>query len=460
MTGRVRGLIAIAYLALCILLGGASAGGAIANGILQGGAIIIILLLLWSRRVALPSEARPLVWIVGLFLLTGLLSLVPLPPGLWQALPYRDEIAGPLRLIGMGDASLPLSLAPRATIASLLWLLPPTAMFLLTLTLAWDERRRLGGTVLVLAVLSIVLGVLQLLGGPGSPLRFYAITNSGSPVGFFANINHQATLILCALPCAAVFATQFASRSDSSKRSGGLIIAVAFSLFLAAGIVISGSMAGYGLFVPAAFASLLIYRRATAGSVGMAWKASLGVLIALFIGLAFFGPVSQQSLSDKFSASPTSRSVLSATTVEAIKDSFPVGTGLGTFSNIYRRYENPLEASRQFANHAHNDHIELVLELGLVGVLLILFFVLWWLRRSIHAWRSDLPGMRMAEPAALIIGIVLLHSLVDYPIRTSAIAAVFAVACAFLVPPPARAERRRRSRSSGDEPLKHLEAEA
>jgi O-antigen ligase len=460
MTGRVRGLIAIAYLTLCILLGGASAGGAIANAILQGGAIIVILLLLWSRRLAVPAEARPLVWIVGLFLLVGLLSLVPLPAGLWQSLPYRDQIAGPLRLIGLADSSLPLSLAPGSTIASLLWLLPPTAMFLMTLTLAWDERRRLGGTVLVLAVLSIVLGVLQLLGGVGSPLRYYAITNAASPVGFFANINHQATLILCALPCAAVIATQFASRSDSSKRSGGMIIAVAFSLFLTAGIAISGSMAGYGLFIPAAFASLLIYRRSTTGSIGTAWKASLAVLIALFIGLAFFGPVSQQSLSEKFSASPTSRSVLSATTVDAIEDSFPVGTGLGTFSSIYRRYEDPGAASRQFVNHAHNDYLELVLELGLVGVLLILGFGLWWLRRSLHAWRSDLPGMRMAEPAALIIGIVLLHSLVDYPLRTSAIAAVFAVACAFLVPPPARSKGRRSSRSSGGEPLKHLEAEA
>lgn len=460
MTGRVRGLIAIAYLALCILLGGASAGGAIANAILQGGALVIILLLMWSRRLAIPAEARPLIGIVGLFLVAGLISLVPLPAGLWQGLPFRDQIAGPLRLIGLGDASLPLSLAPRATIASLLWLLPPAAMFLLTLTLAWDERRRLGGTVLILAVLSIVLGVLQLLGGVGSPLRFYAVTNSGSPVGFFANINHQATLILCALPCVAVIATRFAGRSDSSKRSGGLIIAVAFSLFLTAGIAIAGSMAGYGLFVPAAFASLLIYRRGTAGSVGTAWKASLALLIAVFVGLAFFGPVGQQSLSDKFSANPTSRSVLAATTVEAIEDSFPVGTGLGTFASVYRRYENPLEASRQFANHAHNDYLELVLELGLVGALLILLFVLWWFRRSLQAWRSDLPGMRMAEPAALIIGIVLLHSLVDYPLRTSAIGAVFAVACAFLVPPPARPERRRRSRSSEGEPLKHLEAEA
>ena len=460
MTSRVRGLIAIAFLALCLVLGGASAAGAIANAFLQVLAVVIILALMWSRRFAVPAEARPLGWIVALFLAGSLLSLVPIPPGLWQSLPYRGEIAEGMRLLGLGQVSLPLSLAPAATIASLLWLLPPIAMFLLTVSLPPDERRRLGGTIVVLAVLSIILGVLQLLGGSGTPLLFYQITNAGFPVGFFANINHQATLILCALPCAAVIATQFASRSETSKRSGGLIIAVAFSLFLTAGILLSGSMAGYGLFVPAAFASLLIYRRATAGAVGAGWKAALALLIALFVGLAVFGPVSQQSLSDKFSANPASRRVLAATTVEAIEDSFPVGTGLGTFSNVYRRYEDPQQASREYANHAHNDYLEIVLELGLLGLLVVALFILWWSRLSLRAWRSDLPGMRMAEPAALIIGIVLLHSLVDYPLRTSAIAAVFAVACAFLVPPPVRQDKRRRSRSGEAEPLRHLEAEA
>lgn len=460
MTGRVRGLIAIGYLALCIFLGGASAAGAVANAALQAMAIVIILLLMWSRRLVLPAEARPLVWIVALFLGWNLLSLIPLPASLWQGLPYRGEIAEGLRLLGLGDSSIPLSLAPGATLASLLWLLPPAAIFLLTLTLQADERRRLGGAIVVLAVLSIVLGVMQLLGGNNSPLLLYRITNAGFPVGFFANINHQATLILCALPCVAVIATRFASRSDSSKRNGGLIIAGAFALFLTAGILLSGSLAGYGLFVPSALASLLIYRRATAGPVGAGWKAALAMLIALFVGIALFGPVSQQSLSSKFSADPSSRRVLAATTVEAIEDSFPIGTGLGTFSSVYRRYEDPRHATREYANHAHNDYVEMVLELGAIGLLLLGLFFLWWLRRSLYAVRSDLPGMRMAETAALIIGIVLFHSLVDYPIRTSAIAAVFAVACALLVPPPARQERGRRSRSSQGEPLKHLEAEA
>jgi O-antigen ligase len=459
MSGQIRGYVAIVYLALCLILGGASAAGAVANAILQILALVVILLLMWTRRLVLPAQARLLASIVGLFLLFNLLTLVPLPAGVWQSLPFRGEIAEALRLIGAGEASLPASLAPASTVASLLWLLPPVAMFLLVVSLPWDERRHLCATIVVLAVISIVLGVFQLAGGSESSLRFYEITNKGSPVGFFANINHQATLILCALACVAVMATQFAARSDRSKRSGGLIIASAFSLFLIAGIALSGSMAGYGLFVPAAFASLLIYRRAVAGAVGAGWKAALAVLLVVFAGFALFGPVSQQSLSEKFSARPASRGEIAANTVDAIGRSFPAGTGLGTFAAVYRRGEDPRFATNQFVNHAHNDYLEAVLELGLAGALLLAGFLFWWTRRSVEAWKGDLRGSNVARAGSVIVGIVLMHSLVDYPVRTSAIAAVFALACAFLVPYSPRARKRMTPAEEAEaKDVRHLEA--
>lgn len=459
MSSQVRGYLAIVYLALCLVLGGASAAGAIANAILQLLAIVIILLLLWTRRVVVPAEARPLAWIVGLFLLLGLISLVPLPAGVWQSLPYRNEIAEGLRMLGIGDVSMPASLAPRATIASLLWLLPPAAMFLLSVSIGWDERRRLCGTVVILAVLSILLGVFQLVGGSGSALRFYEITNEGSPVGLFANINHQATLILCAVPCIAVIATQFATRSDRSKRSGGMIIASVFGVFLLGGIAISGSMAGYGLAIPAAFASLLIYRRAVAGPIGARWKAGFAALLVVVIALALVGPLSRQSLSGKFADRPASRGEIAMTTLRPIADSFPVGTGLGSFAQVYRRYEDPRGASGQFVNHAHNDYLEVALELGLPGMLLVAAFLLWWARRSIYAWRMDFRGSNMARAGSAIVGLVLLHSLVDYPVRTSAMASVFAVACAFLVPYVASGRRRRTSAEAAEaQDVRHLEA--
>jgi O-antigen ligase len=149
---------------------------------------------------------------------------------------------------------------------------------------------------------------------------------------------------------------------------------------------------------------------------------------------------------------------MTATTVEIIKDSFPLGTGLGTFSTVYRRYEDPNVVTRQFANHAHNDYVEAVLELGLAGILLILGFMIWWARRSYQAWSRDYQGVALARAGSVMIGIVLIHSIVDYPIRTAAIAAIFALACALMVPPAPRRGQEEPGEEEASEPLRHIEA--
>jgi O-antigen ligase len=458
VSSRARSVIGILYLALCVVLGGASAAGAVANAVLQALALVVIVLLLWTKQVRLEGDARPLLWLVALFVVYCAITLVALPPSVWTALPYRDQVAEGLGLIGVRDAWLPISLAPRATVAALLWLLPPAAMFLLVVSLPPDDRRKVSVALIAIALLSTVLGIFQLIGGPSSGLRFYEVTNEGAPVGFFANINHQVTLLLCAFPCAAVIAARFATGHNRSTRGGGLILSIAVSIFLAIGIAASGSLAGYGLSLPAVFAALLIYRRAVAGAIGARWRAALAVLILAFFALAILGPLNQQALSKKFDETPVSRGPIAMNTLGEIAKSMPVGTGLGTFTPVYRRLEDPGKARKQYVNHAHNDYLELALELGVVGVLLILGFLLWWVRRSARIWSSDFQGANLSRAGTVMIGIVLVHSFVDYPLRTSAIACVFAMACAFLVPYSERARRRRGSERRKTEDLRHLEA--
>ena len=451
-------VIAPAYLVACLVLGGASAAGALANTLLQLGAIALLVLMVWANRVHIPPEARPLAWIVLAFAALVALTLVPLPFTLWAALPYRAEIAEAFRLMAIPVQSLPVSLAPDATITSALSILPPLAMFLLMAQLPNEGRRRIAAVVIIMALASLALGAFQLLGGAGSPLRFYEITNAGRPVGLFANINHQATLLLCALPCAGYLAARLAARTERSERSGGAIFAVMSLIFLAVGIAATGSMAGYGLFFPAAFGTLLIYRRTIAARITGRWRAGLVVLLVLFVGLALAGPLSQETLGSKFNKSPVSRQVFAATTTEAIAESWPVGTGLGTFADVYRRFEDPARPIVEYTNHAHNDYLEIALELGLLGVLITIAFFLWWLARSRHAWRTDTAGAALARTGSIIIGIILLHSLVDYPLRTSAMAAVFAAACALLVPAPLKTRRSQSESAQPPKPLRHVEA--
>jgi O-antigen ligase len=451
---------AIAFLILCLLLGGASAAGALANALLQLVALVAILIVLWRSRGPWPAGTGVVVAIAGLFVLHGFLTLVPLPASLWASLPFREHVAEGYRMLGMALPAIPLSLAPRSTIISLLAFLPPAAMFLLTLRLDVNQRRLLPVALIGFAAVSILLGGFQYFGGPDSPLRPYQITNPDRPVGFFANVNHEVTLLLCALAFSGFLAARSAMRRSRSKRSGGLVVSIGFALFLTVGIAISGSSAGYALFPVAALAAALIYRRATAKRVGWPWLAGIGALLLVFGGLAIQGPLSNETLSAEIDEQSTSRGTLAKNTSAAIAESFPVGTGLGTFSTVYRRFEDPDRTIQQFANHAHNDYLEVTLEAGLAGILLVAAFLFWWLAASFKAWRNDFRGAEVARGGSVVIAIVALHSLVDYPIRTAAIGAVVAMACAMLLPPrtPPVVRREEAEAREQDTGLRHLEA--
>jgi len=81
-------------------------------------------------------------------------------------------------------------------------------------------------------------------------------------------------------------------------------------------------------------------------------------------------------------------------------------------------------------------------------LLLLMFFTVWLVRQTIVVWRKgEASGARridcnLMKSAAVVLVLLLLHSLVDYPLRTAAMMAVVAVASGLLVPPTERAARR------------------
>lgn len=459
---KARGWSAQALVVLCVVLGGASAptDGVAANAILQSVALCLILFSVWTRASApYPAASRPLILIVGAWLLVVLLSLVPLPYGTWSSLPGREPIARGFELLQAGEPSLPISLTPERSILALLGFLPPIAMFLLTLQLSSSQRRRLAITIIAAAAVAACLGAAQIASGLQSPLRPYVITNPDMAVGFFANGNHQATLLLCALALAGFLLARAASKRSSAYSGKAAIAAPAMiALFLVVGVVTVGSLAGYGLLIPVAAGTLLIYRRASSGSVGWKWAATVGLLFTASLGLALFGPYAQQSISEQLGGDRTSRSVMAATTVQAIREHLPVGTGLGSLPDVYRTYEDPNVPAFAFVNHTHNDYLEVALETGVPGILLMLAFLVWFALALVRAWRSNSEGSNIARAASLVVFIILMHSLVDYPIRTAAIGAIFAACCALLLPARHSAAATKQTRA-GDSELRHLEAE-
>jgi O-antigen ligase len=109
----------------------------------------------------------------------------------------------------------------------------------------------------------------------------------------------------------------------------------------------------------------------------------------------------------------------------------PFGSGLGSFQSVYPLYERPDQVTITFVVHAHNDYAELILELGVAGIILILLFLAWWCGAVWRVWRTA-EASPFARAAAIASAAVLIHSLVDFPLRTEAIATLFGMCLALL----------------------------
>jgi O-antigen ligase len=362
---------------------------------------------------------------------TVLLQLVPLPPEFWVALPEREAIARGFDLLGIPRPWLPVSVTPYRSVMTLFGAIPALASLVAVIALR-PGARWIAAAVVAGTVLSVLAGALQVANGPESWAYLYRITNTGA-VGFFANQNHMATLLLISIPLGTVlFVLAKPSKAKSVGRYG---LGIALLLLILGGIVLNGSLAVITL-TPAvmlASASLL--------PSGLKWRrlALPGAFLALCGAIVFLvvSPVEAGQPESAALNSLDSRMEIWSITSAAIADSFPVGTGLGSFEQVYRQYEDPGSVTATYVNHAHNDYLELALELGLPGIVLILLFLIWWGAAVIRTWNSAL-GTPAARAGAIATAAVLAHSIVDFPLRTAAISAIFA-ACLGLMAEYSRA---------------------
>jgi O-antigen ligase len=446
---RARQALAPLYLFACIVMGG-SAQGIFSNLALQLAGVAI---LAWAFLTRTPFKdslpARRLGWIAGLVIALVLLQLVPLPPAIWSHLPGRGVIADGYRLLGQPLPWMPVSLAPADTIATAMALLPPLAMLTLILRLGAYRDDWLVIALLAATFISVALGVMQIR-GDGMHHYLYRYNSWGTAAGLFANANHMATLLLVSTPfLVALGARRWRKSPKSNDRllTGTLAGGAAIALMLGAAVNQSFALLIIGAPVVGAAALQLI----PAGRVRLGRLAAmLGVL--LLAGAAMLAVLVSAGLNTDDRTSVTIRADIWNHTAKAIGDYGLVGSGIGTFPKLYPLYEDPATVDPTYINHAHDDYLEIALEAGIPGVLLMLAFLAWWATRAFAIWRSA-NAAEMARAACIASAAILLHSLVDYPLRTAAIATCMAMAVALMADP---ARRRHQARVEELRPTRHL----
>lgn len=370
----------------------------------------------------------------GIFLLP-LLQLVPLPPALWTALPGRAFVVEVFEAAKLPLTWMPLSLSPPATLRSLLSLLPAFAIFLATLTLRSAEKRIVTLVLIGFAIVSVPFGLAQIATGQASQLRLYEVTNPTSAVGLFANRNHYAALLYAVMPFIAAWMIS-RLRARGRERLGWVAILAVIYGILILGLGIAGSRAGLVLAMAAIVASVLLAWRGREADSSknpasrIVFAAGLlGICVMLQFGLVgILAQLEKDPLED-------GRLALAQVTLRAAASVFPVGSGIGSFVPFYAMFETPADIGSNYANHAHNDWLEVWLEAGVPGLVLAILFLSWFAAATLRAWRSHDTGLDglLAQAASISAALLIAHSLVDYPLRTTALACVFAFACAMIL---------------------------
>ena len=118
------------------------------------------------------------------------------------------------------------------------------------------------------------------------------------------------------------------------------------------------------------------------------------------------------------------------------RDYFPMGAGFGSFPTIFRIVEPDWYLRPSYFNHAHNDVVEVLIEGGLFAMILAGVFAAWWVRMAIRLWRAG-----QSRDYTLVLGrlgtiqtlVLILASVVDYPLRTPLLQIIFLLAIVLIV---------------------------
>lgn len=381
----------------------------------------------------------------------ALIYLVPVPGEFWATLPGRSIYLELSAVAGLPAASArPLSLSPDSTRVSLLAGIPLMAAFLAGYIFRPHQLRWLLGTVVVIAFLQVVLGLLQIAGGAQSALYFGM--GAGRPIGTFANPNHFANYLAMALAAYIGLAwyNLLAAPSRRHRRShqklterhaaalwvaGGVILVLGILMSRSRGAILSGLPVGL-LALALAFSPREGERnwRATL-AIGGGITLAAAALVGFGAAFSRFGDVDDSALH---------RLLLISTTFEGATTFWPWGSGWGTYAAVYPRFQ-PAEI-QGLVDYAHQDYLQMLFEGGIFAVLPAAAFC--WLAgsRGVALARSALRNrsLNTDEMTCAFCGLgllgLLLHSLVEFNMHIPANAIVGALLAGAYLRAPARAQ--------------------
>ncbi|MEE8386605.1 MAG: O-antigen ligase family protein, partial [Dehalococcoidia bacterium] len=406
-------------------------------------------------------------------------QMIPLPAGARylvapnleaRELPAETVLAQP-GVQGEAQSSRwrPLSIDPTATLDALLRFLAYVALFVVVYNLVDSRSRllRMTGALVAFAFFVAFVGLIQDLSGVERVYGIKTLRYGGSPYGPYVNHNHFAGLMEMTIPLTFALLLRRILRPSSGgvsaritsqgmslpgadqplgERAGqAILLGLALTVTSAALLL---SLSRGGLIALALSSGAVTVMLVIRGRLGRWQTAVVGLLAAVSVAtFLWIGPNAVVNHFRRAESVQNEPSLLGRLLVwrasAGIFENFPVaGTGLGTYASAFLPYY-PM-GTEQTWRDAHNDYVQLLVEVGAVGILAaaVGFFFLFVQLLGPILGRKEV-GERLIY-YGLCTGILslLLHSLVDFNLHVPGNAAMFVVLLAMAL---AQRSMRRRS---------------
>ncbi|OOZ75961.1 hypothetical protein BOW50_10605 [Solemya velum gill symbiont] len=396
-----------------------------------------------TRKLSLPEALIRLkipLLLLGAWILYQWLQLVPLPLAMLEFFSPSTAalIASAEPVIGTGWH--PISMDPGSSLAGILKNTAYLLMLVMTLILV-DSRKRLRTLMILLLCVGLGEALLGIAGYYGNGLTLLWVETGGTSRahGTYPNPNHFGALLSISISVTLGLLLTSMNLLREGKGMRGILIrwlSVVLSpraVLIVALVTMFGALylsnsrgASLSLF----FSLLLVI---AFGIYRDGWQsreaAMLPVALLLSLGAALFmgaGRLMERFL--LFQAESEERLIIWQTTLEMVSD-YPVfGIGEGGFQWLFPVYET-VESSSAWYKYAHNDYLELLVNQGIVGALLLggaMMLLLRHLFSSFTARRDPLVrGVLFAALSAIFSFLV--HALFDFNFHIPANAAWFHV---------------------------------
>jgi O-antigen ligase len=377
--------------------------------------------------------------LVVLWAIDGLRSgSVRFSPHLVQVPIYAAAVYGFIQIIPFGWFSeagvdaIPrtISLDPFATETNALHFLILGLLFSVMLALL-DRAHRIRRVVLVITIFGCIFAFFAILQGVLSPTKIYGIYERqfATPYGSFVNRHNFAAYMemTIALPLAMVM-------TGTVKRDLRLLVLTGI-LLMAVALLLSGSRGGLIALVAEVIVLLLMTTRfGSRQSFVLKVVLAVALLAAIVAGTIFVGGESSFTRLAETATSKditTDRTHIWSQTIGVIKNNLPLGDGLGAFGVAYTPTD-PLSGAER-VEQAHNDYLQTLADAGIIGLVigaLFLFLLFRTIVRNVGRQNNFRRSVAVGASAGIIA--VLVHSIFDFVLHTTAITVLFLLLMALL----------------------------